>query len=80
MTIKWTNPHNTIGYYAHDPQDVAPAFYDDEGAEVYPGETYWVADDGGTYSETSWSKLQSVLRECGVEIEGRQRTAYDPYR
>ena len=59
------------GYYSSDPQDVSPAFVDDEGVEVYHGELYYETEDGAVFSEESWRRLKRSLMDCGIEIEGR---------
>ena len=58
-------------YFYRDRQDEAPAFFDDEGVEVYRGETYWETDDGGVFSEESWRRLRRDLIDTDIVLEGR---------
>ena len=58
-------------YSYRDKQDESPAFYDDCGTEVYPGETYWETDDGAVDSEESWRRLRRSLIDTDVVLEGR---------
>lgn len=58
-----------------DTQDAAAAMHDAWGREIYPGEWYYVTEDGTIFSRDSWRDLTRDCEIAGVVIEAKEERA-----